>query len=134
MAKKGSKNPKARDFGKLGGRPIGEARIASAKFRDELAIHVQSKAKEYLEAIEALALGHKVFVDGEEGEEVVYHKSPDVRAWQAITDRAFGKPDQSIEHKGEMEIDFRTKIPSSAKKYGPKVRTPDVSKMGDGSK
>lgn len=76
-----------------GGRKVSSATLEAQEFRKELAMRIRRKAKEWMDAIEDVALGHKV--KGADGN--VYTKSPDPVAWQKATDRAFGKPEQAID-------------------------------------
>ncbi|MDO8490367.1 MAG: hypothetical protein Q7S47_03045 [bacterium] len=102
------------------GRPLKQSTLYAQQFRDALAAHIDKKKDEYIAAWEALALGYKVLTRNERGEdEIAYLKPPDVRALQTITDRAFGRPDQPIQHEADIEIDLS--IPDVAKNYRPKL-------------
>lgn len=93
----------SRENGKKGGRPKGYASIAAENFRAALCKEIEKEAAEYVKAWKALALGHWVEVKDENGNPVsIYKKSPDNSALRDLTNRAFGKPEQPIEHSGDI--------------------------------
>ncbi len=114
-------NKKHGGYRKGAGRPPKQSTLYAQQFRDVLAEQVCKKVDEYIAAWEALALGHKVLITSESGEEIVYLKSPNVRALQTITDRAFGRPEQFVTYESDIEVDLLANIPSSVKKYEPKL-------------
>ena len=70
----------SRENGKKGGRPRGTASIVAQEFREKLAEKIRQDVEKWLAALEPKALGG------------------DVYAWNAVMDRAFGKPQQAIDH------------------------------------
>src|SRR3990167_264521 len=90
-------NPKAAANGRLGGRPKKESTIIAQEFRTALAKRIAAKADKYYDAIEDLALGHFVEITTADGTVKVYKKSPDPKSLQIVTDRGFGRAQQSID-------------------------------------
>lgn len=86
---------------KLGGRPESEASVIKRKFRDALAKKIEAESEEWMGAIKDAALGHYVEVKQADGTIKVYKKSPDAGAWQKGMDRAFGSPEQLIDHQND---------------------------------
>lgn len=117
-------NNKHGGYRKGAGRPLKQSTLYAQQFRDMLAERIIKRVDVYITALESLALGHKVLRQNERGEdEVVYLISPNVRALQTITDRAFGRPEQSIIQDDYIEVDFLANLPASVKKYEPKLNS-----------
>jgi hypothetical protein len=89
--------------GRKGGRPKSSATLRAQIFREELSKRIEKKSEEYLTAIEDLALGHYVETKSTNGLQRVYKKSPDIRAWREVVDRAFGKVAIAIETKTDED-------------------------------
>lgn len=82
---------------KKGGRPVSSATLEAQMFRKALAARITAKADEWMEAIEAAALGHLVAVQDKDGKiKKIYKKAPDATAWSKAMNRAFGNPEQPI--------------------------------------
>lgn len=93
----GNQGKNSAENGKKGGRPKSSATIRTQLFREALSKRIEQKADEYLDAIEHLALGHYVETESTDGTKRIYQKSPSVKAWKEIMDRAHGKVAVSIE-------------------------------------
>ena len=94
-----SENPDNRGGAREGaGRPKSSATVAAQEFREVLAAEIKKDADQWISAIKDLALGHFSQVKTKDGEVKVYKTAPDPAAWQKATDRAFGKPQESVDH------------------------------------
>jgi len=80
------------------GRQVASATIQAQLFRDALAKEIQKEAKAWITAIRDASLGHFMQVKTKDGEVKVYKTAPDPQAWEKATSRAFGKPEQPIDH------------------------------------
>lgn len=97
MGAPGQPNPASIENGKLGGRPLASHTLQRQLFRKALAEAITKDADKWREAIQDGALGHYAMTKTKDGEIKVYKKSPDVSAWNAAMDRAFGKPEQAVD-------------------------------------
>lgn len=88
---------------KKGGRPMSPANRMGHVFREKLAAHLTEKADEYIAAMSRLALGAEVEKVTSSGERYIYRLPPDSKAWQAMMDRGFGKPKETINHQNNGE-------------------------------
>lgn len=85
------------------GRPKSTATIEAQLFRESLATRIGKDADRWLTSIDDAANGHFVEVKTKDGQVKVYKKAPNPQAWEKAMDRAFGKPEQPVDHttKGE---------------------------------
>lgn len=79
-----------------GGRPVLTATLYAQQFREKLAKQIMKDSKSWLTAIEDAAKGHFIIKQTEDGEIKVYKKSPDPMAWEKAMNRAFGKPQETV--------------------------------------
>lgn len=98
MGAPGKPNPVSRENGKKGGRPVATPTLIKQEFRKALAQKINGEAEEWLTAISDAAKGHFIEIKQADGTVKVYRKAPNPQAWEKAMDRAFGKPDQSIDH------------------------------------
>ena len=97
MGAPGKPNPASRENGLLGGRPVATPTLVKQLFRKALAERINSDMESWVAPMEDLAKGHFIEVKTADGEIKVYKKSPEAKAWQAVMDRAFGKPEQGVD-------------------------------------
>ncbi|MBI2551318.1 hypothetical protein HYV73_03150 [Candidatus Uhrbacteria bacterium] len=80
------------------GRKKGYSAIVAETFRRKLCQRIERKVDQYLEAWEALALGHKVLLKDENGTILrAYDRPPNNTALRDVFNRAFGQPEPSGE-------------------------------------
>lgn len=98
------------------GRKKSQATLRAQLFREALSKEIGKDAKEWIAAIRDLALGHYIEVVGKDGKtQRVYKKSPDARAWEKATDRAFGKATQPLSNDPDDPISIAHTISKEAK-------------------
>lgn len=86
-----------RENAKKGGRHVSKSTLYAQQFREALAKQIMEDSKSWLKAIEDAAKGHYVIKQTENGEVTAYKKSPDPVAWEKAMNRAFGKPQESVD-------------------------------------
>lgn len=109
-SKGGWKNPKAKENGRKGGRPIGsisEETKARNEFKREYVAMIKTKAKELFEAQFDLAVGHFEEKEDALGNVKVYKRRPDNFTLTAMIDQMIGRAPQKIEL--EAEVDTNSK-------------------------
>ena len=82
--------------------------ILSSQARAYVVDQISARVQPMLDAKFALALGHKVIRQTDEGDEEIYMKSPDANSLRYLFDQLIGRPRETLEitESRDIVIDF----------------------------